>query len=133
MNTTDSKELPDLSTDEGVALWVVAQADSGEPEDYTVGGTGIYGYGTEVSCGDREWSVMTDREADCAMSDALDSYLDDCILPDLPEQAQRYFDREAWKSDASTDGRGHILSSYDGNEYEYQLPNGDYVYVYRTN
>lgn len=41
------------------------------------------------------------------------------------------FDR--FVSDAiSSDGRGHFMSSYDGNEYEYQ-EDGEYYYVYRTN
>ena len=69
-----------------------------------------------------------EEEADTAWDESLDSYLDDCILPELPEEVQRYFDREAWKRDARMDGRGHCLNSYDGSEEDA----GDYV-AFREN
>lgn len=76
-----------------------------------------------------EYLVLNDDEADAAWEDSLDSYIDDCILPELPEIAQRYFDCEAFKRDARYDGRGHSLSSYDGVELELD---GDF-YGYRVN
>lgn len=80
----------------------------------------------------KEYLVLTDDEADEALDEALDSVLDDCILPDLDEALQCYFDRDAWKRDASYDGRGHHLNHYDGCEDEVTV-NGVVYYIYRTN
>ena len=44
-----------------------------------------------------------------------------CGLPHLIKEA------------VSSDGRGHFLSSYDGNELEYRTKSGRIVYIYRTN
>lgn len=72
-----------------------------------------------------EYLVLDDSEADDYEDQCLECLLDDgCVEgADSP-----YFDREKWKDDARTDGRGHIISSYDGNEDEY----GDY-FIYRVN
>jgi len=75
--------------------------------------------------------VLTDSEADDAWEEALDNYLDDCVLPELTESAQTYFDRDSWKSGARYDGRGHALATYDGNEHE-QTINGTTYFIYRT-
>ena len=79
-----------------------------------------------------EYMVLTDDEADQKWDEYLDSYLDECVLPELPESAQHYFDRESWKYDARMDGRGHSLSSYDGCEYDAEA-DGETYYIYRTN
>lgn len=79
-----------------------------------------------------DYLVLTDDEADEAFEEALDSVLDEVILPDLDEALQCYFDRDAWKRDASYDGRGHHLSPYDGCEEEVTVNGVDY-YIYRTN
>lgn len=79
-----------------------------------------------------EYLVLTDSEADEAFDEALDSVLDEVILPDLDEALQCYFDRDAWKRDASYDGRGHHLNHYDGCEEEVTVNGVDY-YIYRTN
>ena len=79
-----------------------------------------------------EYLVLTEEEAVQAWEDYLESYISECLLPELPEVAQHYFDCEAWKRDARMDGRGHYLSGYDGEEHEVTL-NGTTYYVYRTN
>ena len=116
--------------DDSARLAAVAEVD-GEDNAlaYELTTGGYYGYGNVVEVGNREYVVMDDEQADSARDEALDSYLDDgCVEgADSP-----YFDREAWKSDARHDGRGHILSSWDGTEYEHQI-NGEYLYVYRIN
>lgn len=77
--------------------------------------------------------VLTDREADNLADEMLDSYIDDCILDQIPERYQYYFDREKFKSDVIRfDGRASELSAYDGNEYEYDVNGTDY-YIYRWN
>jgi hypothetical protein len=84
-----------------------------------------------------EYLVLTDDEADRACDEQLDQYIDDCILPEIPEAYRTYFDREAWKRDAKlSDGRGHTLSSYDGEEHEERVLTNDgpvYFYIYRVN
>lgn len=84
------------------------------------------------SYGRREWLVVTDDEADELWDQDLENYIDECILGELPEMAQNYFDREAWKKDARIDGRAHSLNRYDGNE-ECETINGEDYYIYRQN
>jgi hypothetical protein len=99
------------------------------PSDCTISTGGAYGYGYAIHNGREEWSVMTDDDADSAWDDSMESYLDEgCVEgADSP-----YFDREAWKRDASYDGRGHFLSGYDGNEYDHRI-NGTTYIMFRTN
>ena len=78
------------------------------------------------------YMILTDDEADEKWEESLDSYLDECVYPELPETTKRYFDDEAWKRDARYDGRGHSLSTYDGNEIELNIW-GTWLYAYRTN
>jgi hypothetical protein len=73
----------------------------------------------------------TDAEMDSAWDDELENYLDECVLPDLPETARNYFDKESWKRDARYDGRGHALNHYDGGEEECQI-NGTWYYAYKN-
>lgn len=79
-----------------------------------------------------EYLVLTDDEADKAWEEKLDNYIEECIMPMLPENLQCYFDEEAWKADAKHDGRGHSLSSYDGDEHEESVDDEDF-YIYRIN
>jgi len=79
-----------------------------------------------------DFLVVTDVEADELWEASLESYLEECIYPELPETTKNYFDDEAWKRDARFDGRGHSLSSYDGHE-EYEDIDGQTFYIYRTN
>ena len=81
--------------------------------------------GIEIYC-------LTDNEADDLWDNMIDDYIDDCVLPDLPEAYRFYFDDEAFKRDCSFDGRGHTIASYDGNETEVKIGN-EWYYIYRTN
>jgi hypothetical protein len=65
-----------------------------------------------------EYMLLTDDEADIKWKECLESYLEECVLAELPETAQMYFDRDRWMDDAKVDGRGHSISSYDGCEHE---------------
>lgn len=91
-----------------------------------------HSHGNEYEAAFCDYLVLTDDEADEALDEALESILDDVILPDLDEALQSYFDRDAWKRDAEYDGRGHHLSSYDGCEEE-AVVDGVTYYIYRTN
>ena len=79
-----------------------------------------------------EYLVLTDEEADEKWDEDLDNYIDECILHELPDAYRFYFDDEKWKADARLDGRGHSLSTYDGEENEQDV-NGTTYYIYRTN
>jgi hypothetical protein len=79
-----------------------------------------------------DYKVLTDDEANEEWDCYLDSYIDDCILHELPKEYRYYFDSEKWKDDAKHDGRGHSLSSYDGEEHEYKIED-EWLYVYRIN
>ena len=71
----------------------------------------IYGYGQGFEFDGAEYVIMLDDEADLAWDEALQSYLDECVLPELPDgNLRNYFDEEAWKRDAKHDGRGHALN-----------------------
>lgn len=87
-----------------------------------------------VDEGNDEWTVagctylvLTDDEADARLDEYLEQLLDEPGM--VPGADSPYFDREAWKSDAKMDGRGHYLAGYDGDEIEL---NHD-LYAYRVN
>jgi hypothetical protein len=82
--------------------------------------------------GKQEYLVLTDDEAEDRWDEELENYIDNCILPDVPESVRFYFDSEKWKDDARMDGRGHSIATYDGSE-EYETINGTDYYIYRMN
>lgn len=93
--------------------------------------------GTIVNNSGNNWEVQgesflagDDSDMDDEWDDNLEQYIDDCILPELPETAQRYFDKESWKNDAKHDGRGHSLNRYDGGEDEQNIL-GTIIYIYK--
>lgn len=92
-------------------------------QDIEIDDTRVTVQGTEYLAGD-------DSEMDDLWDQDLENYLDECVLPDLPKTAQKYFDRDAWKNDAQTDGRGHSLNRYDGGEESARI-NGTTYYAYR--
>ena len=77
-----------------------------------------------------EYLVLTDDEAEQRLDDYLESYIEDCM--GLTGAALAYFDRGRFKADASIDGRGHHLATYDGSENYIELEDDSY-YLYRTN
>lgn len=103
-----------------------------EPDDLSEASYCHYGKLRIFELGNQQYAVGEESEADAAWDASLDSYLEECVYPELPEIARNYFDDEAWKRDARVDGRGHSLSSYDGNEDEIEA-DGETFYVYRLN
>ena len=91
----------------------------------------VEGHSNMFSYYNEDYYVLTDLEADDMEDDSLDNYINECILPEIPEHLQNYFDEVAWKRDARMDGRGHIISSYDGCEYE-ETVEGTTYYIYRV-
>jgi hypothetical protein len=85
-----------------------------------------------------EYLVVNDETADELWEQSLDNYLEECISPEFTGNLSSYFDDEKWKRDARYDGRGHSLSSYDGNENYEDVTNDltgqtETFYIYRTN
>lgn len=91
----------------------------------------VEGYDNCYNYYGQEYLVLTDEEADEEEEKQLDSYLEQCIYPEIPENLRDYFDDEAWKSDARIDGRGHLISTDDGCEYD-ETVNGTTYYIYRV-
>jgi|TARA_R100000049_G_C1953032_1_gene102606 hypothetical protein len=102
---------------------IESELDKFEIKDYTHYGLTVI----EIVDG-REYAIGTDHEVNSAWEQALNDYIDECILPELPDAYQMYFDDESWKRDAKYDGRGHALASYDSNE----LNKGEFV-LFRIN
>jgi hypothetical protein len=80
-----------------------------------------------------EYLVVNDYEADELWEEDIENFIDDCILPELPEQYQSYFDYEKFKRDAKMDGRGHSLAKYDGMERENRDPETNELYFIYKN
>lgn len=80
----------------------------------------------------QDYLSLIGEEADDLWDICLESYIDECIIPEIPEHLQNYFDNKAWKDDARYDWRGHAIASYDGEENE-QVYNGTTYYIYRNN
>lgn len=78
--------------------------------------------------GNQEYLVCDDIEADQRWDQYLDSYIDDCVLPNIPEAYRRYFNSKSFKYDCSDDGRGHSLAGYDGHENK-----ENNFFIYRIN
>lgn len=79
-----------------------------------------------------EYLVLTDDEANEEWDERLQSYLDEYVLCELPDELQMYFDEEKWKRDAQIDGRGHAISSYDGCECDVEV-DGETLYIFKMN
>lgn len=87
-----------------------------------------------------DYRVLTDDEANQAWEESLDSYIEECIQPELDRINEGQgnlsyyikFDEETWKRYAKMDGRGRSLSSYDGHEHEETVFNTTF-YIYRIN
>lgn len=86
--------------------------------------------GAEQYIDEEKYLVLTDTEANDLWNAELDTYIEDCIIDQLPPELANYFDTEAWKRDARFDGRGHCLANYDGNEHEETI-DGETLYIYR--
>lgn len=82
---------------------------------------------------DMTFYVANDDGADQLADEYLDSYIDECVLYQIPENLRHYFDSDSFKEAAiDSDGRGHIISSYDGIEHEIKTDNDEWIFIYRV-
>ena len=72
----------------------------------------------------------TNDEMDEAWDNDLDNYIEECVLPEIPEHYQFYFDEEKFKNYCKLDGRGHSLNGYDGSEISVNFNDVEY-YAYQ--
>ena len=79
-----------------------------------------------------EYWVLTDDEADEKAELEAQYYLEDALSL-IPHNLQQYFDDDKYISDCISDGRGHLLDTYNGSEDSITLDNGSVFYIYRRN
>ena len=84
------------------------------------------------SYGNKEFLILTEKEANILWEENLDNYLEEIVLEELPKRYREYFNETLWKQDAKMDGRGHCLSSYDGREH-ILIVNEITYFIYRIN
>jgi len=83
-------------------------------------------------CGRRTYMVLDDDDADAAQDEYLNDYINEFVLPEIPEAYQDYFDEDRFIEDAKTDGRGHALNRYDGSEHSETDPDtGVEYFIYQ--
>lgn len=83
----------------------------------------------ESSIGNDEWLVLTNREADEICTDYANTYTADALC-EIPNHLQEYFNESKYIEDLLDNGRGELLSMYDGVEHEQEV-NGTTYYLYR--
>ena len=90
----------------------------------------------EISEDDDNWEYTEeakDRYVERRMDEVKDDPMDALRNFGMEDRVADFIDEDAFIEDViSTDGRGHTLSSYDGNEGEVSF-NDEWYYVYRTN
>lgn len=87
----------------------------------------------EVASKPGEYVVYTSDERDAAVSEAVDNYIDEVILPELPEAYRGYFNAEAFKRDVGFGGdEDGMISPYDGSVNEQQV-DGAWYFIIRSN
>ena len=79
-----------------------------------------------------DFVAYTAPARDEAWDEQLDYYIEECVLPEMPENLHQYFDTEAWKRDVRPDGAGIWLAPYDHEERMVTVDGTDF-YVYRVN
>lgn len=75
--------------------------------------------------------ILTDDEADEMTRKYLESYIEDSVLPQIPEELQSYFDTDKYINDVLYYGASSILVDYNINKNEYCI-DGEYIYIYKN-
>ena len=91
--------------------------------------TGL-GYKEAYNIIDTDYFVGDDRNADNEAKEYANNYLDNIVLPEIPEYHHNYFNDSEWIDDYLAEGRGPILATYDGQE-NYETINDTIYYIYK--
>lgn len=79
-----------------------------------------------------EWGVISSDNIDAAYRAYCEGYIDDCVLPEIPESYRRYFDTDLYIADMEKGEGWGAMSSYDGN-YDEVTIGGKTWYLFRVN
>ncbi len=125
----EKKELPkidwtDVNDDKIIALAKYLDITPEEAqEDITEERDNRYNYAGN------DYLVCTDEEANEEAREQCEQYVDDCM--DIPDNVRPYFDMDRYTEDViCSDGRGHLLNRYDGEEGEENI-NDVWYFIYR--
>lgn len=86
----------------------------------------------ELEVKGEDFKVLTDGEADELARESIENYIDDCVLLEMPENLQPYFDHDKFTKDVLMDGRGVQIANYDHEERVVRYK-GQWLFIYRTN
>ena len=133
---SDIRDEAEAATEEEIALLYYLHTEENETEEWFDDLKDTertqYGEGTVIEQGNAEYAVISDDNVEIAFDNAIDDYVDEAVLPEIPEAYRRYFDLEAFTTDCHHDGLGHTLSSYDGGDNEVTI-DGKLWHVFRLN
>ena len=94
-------------------------------------------YKEEISDDDDNWEYTEeakDRYVESRMDDVRDDPMNALREWGMEDRIEEFIDEDDFIDGViEADGRGHTLSSYDGNENESVGPDGEWYYIYRTN
>lgn len=65
----------------------------------------------------KEYRFIDSNIIDDKFEEAIEEYIDEVILPEIPKQWHGYFDIESFISDAKLDGYCNAFAFYDGKEH----------------
>jgi hypothetical protein len=85
------------------------------------------GHGTS-----EEWGVVSSNGIEDVYRDYCTGYIDDCVLPEIPERYRQYFDTDLFVSDMEKGDGWGAMSSYDG-DYQEVTIGGKTWYLFRMN
>ena len=75
-----------------------------------------------------EYRFMDEYSFKCYTDGLIENYIDECVLPEIPEIYHSYFDENKFKGDI--EDINAFVSSYDGNVDEFYYENKFY-YIWR--
>lgn len=107
--------------------WLRDNGNNDGPDDIDT----AYG-DNRYNVGNCTYRVLLDDEADDAETEYWESYIDDGVINQIPQELRQYFNRDQFVEDMKRyEDRGR-LASYDGCQNEYRAPD-DWYYIYREN
>jgi hypothetical protein len=85
----------------------------------------------EFCVGGETWRIMSESEYQTYSDEIIDNFIDECVLPEIPDYLQSYFDTDAYIRDIDYAGdRDGLVAAYDGVVYQQKI-NGVWFYFWR--